>query len=294
MECRQTSCRLEDGRQRRKVAGSYEQILVAIFSERYSPMRQAFQARDKPNSDPLPDLVFDRDDIIATAERLGLARPKNVGDLIYSYRYRKPLPKEILATEPEDYAWRILGAGSGRYKFQLRKQIDLIPRQGAEVRKIPDATPEIVGQYALGDEQGLLARVRYNRLIDIFLGLTAYSLQNHLRTSVQDYGQIEIDELYVGVDAAARQYVIPVQAKRANDSLGDIQTIQDAEFCRTHERYKRCLVRQVSAQFLPDGTIALFELKWDGRDVSVVQERHYRLVGASQISDEDLSGYGVD
>ncbi len=28
-----------------------------------------------------------------------------------------------------------------------------------------------------------------------FLGLTTYSLQSHLRTSVKDVGQIEIDEL---------------------------------------------------------------------------------------------------
>jgi len=47
--------------------------------------------------------------------------------------------------------------------------------------KIPDATPEIVAAYALSDEQALLAKVRYNRLLDIFLGVAAYSLQNHLR-----------------------------------------------------------------------------------------------------------------
>lgn len=276
------------------MAGTYEQILVAIFLERYAPIESVFQAGSSPKSDLLPELVFDRDDMIATVARLGLGQPRNVGDLIYSYRYRRPLPPEILDTQPAGYAWQILGAGRGRYKFQLRKEIDLVPQQGAEVRKVPDSTPEIVGQYALGDEQGLLARVRYNRLIDIFLGLTAYSLQNHLRTSVPGYGQIEIDELYVGIDAAARQYVIPVQAKRANDSLGEIQTIQDARFCREHEKYKRCLVRQVSAQFLPDGTIALFELKCDGQDVSLVQERHYRLVMASEISAENLSSYGAD
>jgi hypothetical protein len=31
---------------------------------------------------------------------------------------------------------------------------------------------------------------RYNRLIDIFLGISAYSLQNHLRTGIPTYGQI--------------------------------------------------------------------------------------------------------
>lgn len=47
--------------------------------------------------------------------------------------------------------------------------------------KTPDATPEIAAAYALSDEQALLAKVRYNRLLDIFLSVAAYSLQNHLR-----------------------------------------------------------------------------------------------------------------
>ena len=274
------------------MAGNYAQILVAIFQDRYVPKHRTDQG-NAPGGDLHEEIPFDREDIVAAAQRLDLPRPRNLGDVIYSYRYRKTLPPEMLATQPPGYAWRILGAGSGRYKFQLGKQIDLTPRQGTEVRKIPDATPEIVGQYAMGDEQGLLAKVRYNRLIDIFLGITTYSLQNHLRTTVQGYGQIEIDELYVGVDASARQYVIPVQAKRANDSLGDIQTIQDATFCRADKKYKHCLVRQVSAQFLTNGTIALFELKWDGRDLTVVQERHYQLVPAAEIRDEDLARYGT-
>jgi hypothetical protein len=42
--------------------------------------------------------------------------------------------------------------------------------------------------------------MRYNRLLDIFTGVACYSLQNHLRTTVPDVGQVETDELYVGVD----------------------------------------------------------------------------------------------
>lgn len=78
--------------------------------------------------------------------------------------------------------------------------------------RIPDSTPEIISAYALDDEQALLAKVRYNRLIDIFLGLTTFSLQNHLRTTVKSIGQIEIDELYVGIDKFGCHYVIPVGA----------------------------------------------------------------------------------
>ena len=41
--------------------------------------------------------------------------------------------------------------------------------------KVPDATPGVVSLYALGDEQALLARVRYNRLIDIFIGCGSFA-----------------------------------------------------------------------------------------------------------------------
>lgn len=42
--------------------------------------------------------------------------------------------------------------------------------------KIPDGTPSIVKKYSVSDEQALLTIVRYNRLIDTFLGITCYSL----------------------------------------------------------------------------------------------------------------------
>ena len=61
-------------------------------------------------------------------------------------------------------------------------------------------TPELTRFDAMGEEQVPLAIVRYNRPIDTFLGLTIYSLQNHLHTTVEGIGQIEIDELCVGLD----------------------------------------------------------------------------------------------
>jgi hypothetical protein len=42
---------------------------------------------------------------------------------------------------------------------------------------------------------------------------------------------------------------------------------------------------------MQDDTIALFELNLDGDEVSIVQERHYKLVGSNDISDKDLQTY---
>lgn len=155
--------------------------------------------------------------------------------------------------------------------------------------KIPDSTPEIITAYALSDEQALLAKVRYNRLIDIFLGLTCYSLQNHLRTTVKSIGQIEIDEVYIGINQKGAQFVIPVQAKGGTDRLGIVQAKQDIDCCS--EKFPDLICRAISTQFITGDLIALFELTVDGGELKVVEERHYQLVPASQISGDDLQRY---
>lgn len=157
---------------------------------------------------------------------------------------------------------------------------------------IPDATPEIIRSYALDDEQALLAIVRYNRLIDTFLGLTTYSLQNHLRTTVKGVGQIEIDELYLGLDKDGCHYVIPVQAKGGRDQIGVVQTTQDIRFVAQKFPGLRC--RAISAQFMSENDeaiIALFELTLQDDRIVVVDERHYKLVDARQLDQEAIRAY---
>lgn len=262
-----------------KKTARYVRIIEAVFQRYWKKGKTEF--------------VFERGELEEVCKELGIKQPKNLGDVVYTFRYRRSLPKSILATQPADRGWLILGDGDARYRFRLNKLTHIRPTNGLLVRKIPDATPEIISQYALTDEQALLAKVRYNRLIDIFLGITAYSLQSHLRTKIPNYGQIEIDEIYVGVDARGAQYIVPVQAKGGTDILGAIQTIQDVTFCRAEPRYRDCIPRAVSAQFLTDNTIALFETTFDGNEVSILRERHYRLADAKDIDSADLKVYST-
>ena len=185
--------------------------------------------------------------------------------------------------------WVIELAGKGRYRFKLLTVNRIFPREDLVVIDIPDATPELIRAYALDDEQALLAIVRYNRLIDTFLGLTAYSLQNHLRTTVQGMGQIEIDELYMGLDKHGCHYVIPVQAKGGTDHIGIVQTAQDIRFAE--QRFPRMRCRAVAAQFMEDREIALFELTVRDDEVRVVEERHYRLVVAHELDESAIRDY---
>jgi hypothetical protein len=234
-------------------------------------------------------VYFRRDEIDEIADELGIERSKNPGHVVYHFRSRSGMPKEVAATAPAGMEWTIELDGRGKYAFVLvdigANRIE--PRWAQEVVKIPDATPEIVLKHAKRDEQAVLAKIRYNRLVDLFLGISAYSLQNHLRTSVVGRGQIEIDELYVGVDWSGRQYVVPVQAKRKKDRPVAVQAMQDIEYCE--KSYPELVCRPIAVHTLGDGRLAMLELKRSGAKIVVSFEKHYSLVAASEISDAELS-----
>lgn len=255
----------------------YSSIIERIFSAHYKTGIKQFE--------------FLRTEIETTAHDLGIKLPKNQGDIIYSFRYRNELPPSILNSADEGFEWIIEGSGQALYRFKQVVLNRINPRQDLVTIKVPDSTPEIIGAYALSDEQALLAKVRYNRLVDIFLGITAYSLQNHLRTNVKGTGQIEIDEMYVGIDRHGRQFVIPVQAKGGKDKHGVVQTSQDIAYCE--KKFPELVCRAVSAQFMSNERIAMFELTIQDGAVKVVEERHYQLVPASSITSKDLQGYNL-
>jgi hypothetical protein len=257
---------------------------------RYSQIiEQIFLARYKKGMREVP---FKREDFARVASDLNVTLPKNLGDLIYTFRYRVPLPSSVRNTAPKGQAWVIRGAGSARYLFALTADHQIAPREALIQTKIPDATPGIVATYALNDEQALLAKVRYNRLIDIFTGVVCYSLQNHLRTTVPGMGQVETDELYIGVDKSGIQYVFPVQAKGGNDKHSVVQIEQDFALCRN--KFPRLVCRAIGAQFMGDDVIALFCFEETDSGVSLSFERHYRLVPPDKISDDDLIAYRSD
>lgn len=256
----------------------YAQLIEKIFLDRHT--------------DGAKSIDFTRQDIIDNAAALGMSLPKNVGDVLYSFRFRNALPESIIATQPAGQQWVIQLAGRARYRFRMAKANKIVPNPSLATIKIPDSTSEVIARYRQDDEQALLAKVRYNRLIDIFLGLTTYSLQNHLRTTVPDLGQIEIDELYVGLDKYGCHYIIPVQAKGGADQLSLVQTEQDTAWCR--EKYPGLRCRAISAQFVSHDQIALFELQVEDADVvelKIVEERHYRLVPSEQLDDAQLAAY---
>jgi len=256
-------------------ANRYTQIVERIFFKGYQEGAREVQ--------------FSRDDMIQAAQELQIALPKNIGDVLYSFRYRGVLPDSIRAKAPAGEEWVIRSVGRSLYRFVAMRPTPLIPNPSLVEIKLPDATPGIVIKYAHGDEQALLARVRYNRLIDIFTGVTSYSLQSHLRTTAPDVGQIETDEIYVGVNKQGAQFVLPVQAKGKTDRLGVVQIEQDFVLCE--DRFPDLICRPIAAQFMAEGVIALFSFVRQDGAVRILDEKHYHLVPSANITSSELAEY---
>ncbi len=257
---------------------SADAIIEAVFQANVGPDLAPFQ--------------FERKELPEQALRLGIPIPKNIGDTIYQYRSRRHLPESIRRTAPDGWQWVIRSAGRAVYEFSLARLCFVEPRMGLQAIKVLNATPEIVSRYRFSDEQALLAVLRYNRLVDLFTTTTCYLLQSHLRTTVEGLGQVETDDLYVGVGRGGTHFAIPLQAKGANEKVGVIQIEQDFAVCR--QKLPGLKARPLAAQFLTDGVIALLEFALDEDDqVVIADEKHYRLVPQEDLSEEELRVYST-
>lgn len=82
-----------------------QRIIEKIFAERHRP--------------GLQEVTFTRDDLISAAAALGAPRPKNLGDIVYSLRYRVPLPDSIRQTAPPGREWAICPGGNAVYTLRI-------------------------------------------------------------------------------------------------------------------------------------------------------------------------------
>lgn len=236
---------------------------------------------------------FDRDEFPRIAEQLGMERPDNLGDVVYTFRYRRQLPQSIRSVLSDRETWIIRGvddSSTTSYEFVAVpiEQTTVQPRLGLAETKVPDSTPGLIAKYALSDEQALLAKLRYNRLVDIYTGVACYSLQNHLRTKVNRV-QVETDEVYIGIDKRGIHYVFPVQAKGGKDVLNFVQIEQDVAMCAL--KFPDLVCRPIAAQFMGPDLIALFLFEPTAEGVALVSEKHYRLVVPAEVTAEDLNRY---
>ena len=94
------------------------------------------------------------------AEQLGIRLPRNPYDVIYTFRFRAPIPEALASKAPPGQQWILRTAGGGRYRLvAISVEATIAPDPLITETKIPDATPGLIGLYALDDEQALLASI---------------------------------------------------------------------------------------------------------------------------------------
>jgi hypothetical protein len=86
------------------------------------------------------EVPFERNEIARAAQELGIDVPKNIGDNIYSFRYRADLPERITETATEGFEWIIRSVGKSRYQFVLIRKLLIRPSDMLAETKIPDST----------------------------------------------------------------------------------------------------------------------------------------------------------
>jgi hypothetical protein len=241
----------------------YDRLLASIFLEKW-----------KTSLDEVP---FTKDDVIDAAAKLGL-RIKNLADVIYTYRSRRSMPREILKAGN----WVIAARGSGLYAFvKIVGETTVTIPNSLKVYPVPYAVPEIVAQNLARDEQGMLTIVRYNRILDVFSGLACFHLQSHIRTHISNHGQVEIDELYVGVDKDGQGFVLPVEAKEEGERLGLDKAVALTLFARL--RFPKLICRPIGIirRGLHLFDCVEFEPAEELSKVVVLEMRRYALVTES-------------
>lgn len=256
----------------------YERVIEKIFTDRFDGEVYGFD--------------FPRNAINEATDALNLKRISNVGDVIYTYKARRYLPQSIQDTAAAGRTWVVRTVGTSQYRFDQVENGSFAVDSTLAATLVPDSTPALIQMYRQSDEQSLLATVRYNRLIDIFTRLSCFSVQNHLRTNLAGTGQIEVDELYVGIDRVGAHYVLPIEVKSASDMLGYNQIANMFELCS--QRFPDLIARPMGAQFIDSETIALMEFQQRPLSIEIdkAEERHYRLVPADELPREVVEEYG--
>ncbi len=83
----------------------YKALVEKVFFDRYKSGERRIE--------------FEREDLITAAGELNIRLPKNIGDVVYSIRYRTPMPDGILKIQQKGLEWIIEGAGRSKYVFKL-------------------------------------------------------------------------------------------------------------------------------------------------------------------------------
>lgn len=135
--------------------------------------------------------------------------------------------------------------------------------------KILDATPKSIVANGTRDTHALFATIDANRLIDVFLGISSQRLQGALAR------RLRVEHFYHGVEPRGDRLVIAVYSNIKHANLRWM-----SKGPRTKSAAGEPVRRMVTAQFIGQDSIAMFNWGMEAGVPKVVNEAHYQLVGA--------------
>ncbi len=212
------------------------------------------------------EIPFDLDDIRAAIARCkadGLLKSnvKNPADVKYTYDARRNLPDEVEQLWP--VTW--LPVAKGYYKFRRTKRKNIIDlsslASGVKLETAIDQTPPFVSKLLGMDEQATFTRVRNAGLINVVLGVQAWPIQGHHRTTVS-YGQIEVDEVQAGLDGE-QATIVPISGKGGADKLSWSQVLNLNTYGVEKAPRPGMLVRSMGLWRDPSGAVWIVEFTPD-------------------------------
>ena len=101
-------------------------------------------------------------------------------------------------------------------------------------------------------------------------------LQSYLRTSIPKIGQIETDDIYIGLKKNGKRYVIPIQAKGPGNRLSPVQIEQDIAMC--NHTFPHLICKPIGLQSVKNGLLELFEYGNTAGGIRIVERVAFRLV----------------
>jgi len=250
----------------------YVPVILKLFRDRWRPGAST--------------VVFSLDDVRTAVEAVRAESDtpdrissRNPADVVYRMRSRTKLPPEIL-----EKGFHILRAvGRGRYQFE-KATSGIIETPVNELTPTIDQTPMPVRRLlpetmAEMDEQALLSIVGYCCLLDHFTGMKIYRLRSHVRKSVPNIGQAELDAIDVGIAAGEDDVpvIFPIEAKAVSDELNRVQIFNMIQYAAHY--YPGLKVRPLALKVDYQSAVHFIEFNVAARpgDLRIIRSASYAI-----------------
>lgn len=239
--------------------GTYGSILLWVFHNKKADLKTG-------------DILFSQTDLRQAANELKL-EVRNFPDLTYNLRSRAPLPEEIKKAGYTTIAIR----GRGEYALVTAADNIEVPT-GTEVG-IADSMkiPAVIRDILRADEQSVLSAMRYMDVVSDFVGMPAYHLQGHLRTTGSLGQQVEADDVWVAQPEKGKRIILPIEAKGPKEHLGRHQMMSTVDAVRS--KIPGFPVVPLAVHLEQDGLLSIIEFGYqevDGKITSIAPTRFKR------------------